>query len=78
MNACNSLCAGSKQASRRVFFPPEICRQSIMRKGSLELAVAALQEQCFLCLVLSLIKWEGAVLKAKACWPEGRKRRRGL
>lgn len=59
-------------------FPQKICRQSIVRKGSLELAVAELQEKCFLCLILTLIKWEGAMQKHKACQPAGRKRRRGL
>lgn len=66
-----------RQAGRRSF-PQKICGQSIMRKGSLELGAAGLQEKCFLCLVLSLVKWEGAVQKQRACWPAGRKRRRGL
>lgn len=62
----------------RCSFPQKICRQSIMRKGNLELGASGLQEKCFLCLVLSLIKWEGAMQKHRACWPAGIKRRRGL
>lgn len=69
---------GASQASRKVFFPPENLQTKHKRKGSLELAVAGLQEKLFVYLILSLIKEKGAVQKHKACQPAGRKRRRGL